>query len=448
MKGMVLNAACGTIVLCVVVAGSVTMLTNADAQTVLRFRDTPGAIAFQVRDYDRALVEFQKLRQANPNNTLILRYLGITLSELGRFKEAIDIFKEAIAIAPNKPSLHYHLGVTYYTARQPEAAIIAFRRVMQLAQDSQYAVLSGRYLDAIAQQQAEQQRPGAPQRFGIYAQAAYQRDDNILAVPGGSISTDIGDDRLTGFIKLDYYLQRSPVWLAMASVNGYNSRYRNDAFDSYEFPQYGGDLRLQRTGVLGNYPFIGSANYNYRKVDLADGESYSRSHALALGLRMNLTENTATYAYYNYTNDDFADEGFDPEISSRDADNHLLGLSQTWFFAGRSGQVSLGLDYEKNNAYGANFDMDGLTGKISAIIPLPWTMRLDLNLGYGQEDYSNFVGPVRRETDITSSSAALSRWFGRYFQASLNYSFRKENSSYEQLTYDRSVWGASISYVY
>ncbi|HEC11991.1 MAG TPA: tetratricopeptide repeat protein [Acidiferrobacteraceae bacterium] len=422
-------------------------LTDAAAQSPMRFRDTPGAKAFVAKDYPRALEEFRRLRQANPNNTLILRYLAITLSQLGRYQEAIGIFKEALAIAPNKAWIHYHLGVTYYNARLGKQAAASFRRVMALAQGTQYAQLASRYLDAIAQQQSQQQRIGTPQRFGAFVQGGYQYDNNIPAAANG-VAGPRGGNRFTGYVNLDYYLHRSPVWLVTASINGYQNWYDGNNFNALETPQYSGGLRAQRTGTLGRYPYIGSVNYNYRRVYLSDGSPYSRSHALTLGLRMNLSKTTATYGYYRYTNDDFAAEGFDPVFSSRDANNHALGLRHTWYFAQRQGQVSVGLDYQKNDARGLNFEMDSLSGKINAIFPLPWALRAEFDVGYGTDDYSQFVGPVRRKTDRKTVSAGLSRWFGQRVQMRLDYSYRDEASSYDQLSYDRTVWGASLNYVY
>jgi len=77
-----------------------------------------------------------------------------------------------------------------------------------------------------------------------------------------------------------------------------------------------------------------------------------------------------------------------------------------------------------------------------------WALRADIDVGYGEDDYSKFAGPVRRETERATVSAGLSRWFGRHFQLRLNYSYRDEESSYDELTYDRTVWGANLNYVY
>jgi hypothetical protein len=422
-------------------------LATAEAQTPMRFRDTPGAQAFLAKRYQDALREFRKLREANPNHVVILRYLAITLDRLNRYDEAVAVFKEALAVAPNNVALHFFLGVTLYNARRGAEAVVRFQRAISLAPQSMYAELATRYLDAIAQQQMQQQQPGAPQRFGVYAQAGVKYDDNVLSAPDG-FAGKRSDSRQTGYLLLEYYLHRSPTWLAAVEINGYGIWYNDRAFNSLEVSQYSGGVRLQRVGTLRKYPYVGSIKYGYNEVRLSEGDVYSRSNALTLGLRLNLSANTATYGYYQYTDDDFTEEGFDPVFSSRDANNHAMGLRHTWFFAKRKGQVNMGLDYQKNNAAGVNFVMEGISANIGAITPLPWKLRADLKFAYGEDDYRKFAGPVRRETHRRRYGAGLSRWFGRRVLVRLDYSYVDEDSSYEQLTYDREAWGASVSYVY
>jgi len=415
-------------------------------QGKIRFSDTAAAQAFAANQFEQALEEFRKLRAANPRNTLILRYLAITLDRLGRRDEAIDIFKEAISIQPNSAALHYHLGVTYYNSRRGDEAVASFRLALQLAPQSQYADFAARYLDAISQQRAQEQKVGSPQRFGVYLQAAYQHDNNVF-------SASLPEDRLdgnrgSGYLSVEYYFHRSPEWIVTAEANGYGVWYSESIFDALETSQYGGSLLAQRVGTLGRYPFVGTIKYDYSESHLSDGDKYSSSHGATLGLRVNLTRNTATYGYYRYAKDDFTFEGFDPAFSSRDANNHEVGLRQTWFFADRQGQVNLHAEYQKNNAKGVNFESDGVSGGLGVMIPLPWQLRAELNLTYGETTYDKFAGPVRRETDTARFSAALSRWVGRNFLFRIDYSYLDEDSTYEQLRYKREVFGASVSYVY
>lgn len=424
-----------------------TFANDAHAQGAVRFQDTPAAQAFARKDYATALDALQDLLAANPGHVLVMRYLAITLDLLGRVDESMAMYDEAIAIAPGNAELHYHRGVTAYNANRGGEAVRSFRRAGELAPQSRYAELSLRYLDAIAEQYAQRQSVGKPKRFGVYALVGYQHDDNITASPDGARGVHDGE-RYTGYISFDYHVHQSSEWLVTTSVNGYGSWYDDALFDDFEIPQYMGSLRFQKSGSTERLPYLGTMTYDYRRVERADGELYSRSHSLTLGLRVSFKENTASYGYYQYTDDDFADEGFDPAFSSRDADNHLVGLRQTWFFADGRGDVSAELKYERNRADGLNFDMEGVSGTLSASLPLPAAWSLNVSATYAEEDYDRFAGPVIRETTRRQASIGLSRWFAKRFNVRLDYSYLDEKSSYDVLDFDRYVWGLSVSYAY
>jgi hypothetical protein len=336
--------------------------------------------------------------------------------------------------------------VTQYNARQADAAVASFRRVQQLAAGSEYANYAARYLDAIARQRVQQQVAGAPKRFSVFAQGGIQYDDNVYAAPGDS---DLqGATRASGYLSLEYHLHRTPDWLATLGLSGYGVWYSEDGFDALATTTSGASTLLQRTGTLGKYPFVGSIRYEYSEARRGEGGRYSRSNGLTTGLRLNLSKNTATHAWYRYRVDDFTDEGFDPVYSSRDADNHAVGLRQVWYFAGRRGQLNGGIEYQHNDADGLNFVMDGTTYSVGLVVPLPRDWRCDLGVSYGEEDYTKFVGPVRRESETWTYSAALSRWFGSHVLLRLDYNLVDSDSTYDQLGYRRETVGTSISYVH
>ena len=58
--------------------------------------------------------------------------LGIALRRKNRFKEAIQEYRKALAVAPNDEVLYYNIGKALLEDQQREAAIIAFRKALQL----------------------------------------------------------------------------------------------------------------------------------------------------------------------------------------------------------------------------------------------------------------------------------------------------------------------------
>lgn len=424
--------------------------TPAHGEDAIALRDTAAAREFLNARYDVALEEFRKLARTNPNNVLVLRYLAITLGRLQRYDEAVRVFQEALAIAPNNVALHFHLGATYYNARQGAKARQSFTQVRKLAPDSRYAQLAWEYLDALAQQDNQSQRQGAPERFGVYAQVGYQHDDNIVAAPRDPVLYDgrRAGNSLVEYLSLKNHLLRNADWLGTVELSGYGAQYTRSDFHASEFAQYSASGLLQRPTTLWGFPFIGSLKYEYFRTQLADGGNYSRSRAFTLGSRVGLTDNTTTQLFYRYTNDDFANEGFDPHISSRDADNHAFGVTQTWYFAERQGHVNVGYEYQDNRADGLNFMMVGHKWLVGAGFPLVAGLRAEMAIARSADDYTRFQGPVRRETARREFSAGLSRWFGQHFLARMDYSYVDEGSNYDQLSYQRRTWGLKAGYVY
>ncbi|MBI5636772.1 MAG: tetratricopeptide repeat protein [Nitrospinae bacterium] len=58
--------------------------------------------------------------------------LGIALRRKKRFKEAIQEYRKALAVAPNDEVLYYNIGRALLEDEQREAAIIAFRKALQI----------------------------------------------------------------------------------------------------------------------------------------------------------------------------------------------------------------------------------------------------------------------------------------------------------------------------
>ena len=129
------------------------------------------------------------------------------------------------------------------------------------------------------------------------------------------------------YLSAELRLLRRPGWLGLVEGSTYHAQYPDSAFDSFDLSTYGLGALLQRDTTLATLPLLLSARYNYSWVFL-DGDEYSGSHALTGSVQLDEARWTATNVYYRYTHDDFEDEGFDPAISSRDADNHAVGIAR------------------------------------------------------------------------------------------------------------------------
>lgn len=418
------------------------------AEEVLRFTDTEAARAFREGRYAEAVAEFERLLETNPENLLVLRYLAMSYDRVGRRAEALRIYARALAADPESVALLYHSGETLYNARYAEDARRHFLRVIELAPQSEYAHRARAYLALHAMSAAETLPPGPPPRFGLQAEIGWRRDEYRFPAPAPGADRDSTTDRLTETVAVEYFPVRRPDWVVALDATGYGAqvlRHRDAASDLW---QWTAGARVQRAGEWAGVGWSGLARVFHQGVRFDGGPDYSRTSGAAAQFGVAWSARSLTRATYRFTVDDFEDDGFDPVFSSRDARNHSVGAEQTFLFLGNRVRLSLGVEYQENNAEGRNFDFDGPSVRVAVGAPLALGARLEAGYEYREENYRNFAGPVRRETVRREWNVAIRRWVGARWLAGIHYNDADEESTIRTLSYERRAWGASLAYVY
>lgn len=429
-------------------AGLLAGLSASHAAAPMRFVETAGARAFEQGRFRDAVAEFEKLRVTNPDNVLVLRYLAMSYDRVGRIADALTLYAQALQRAPQHVALLYHSGETLYRAHYAEDARRHFRLVLEYGPDTEYAAKARAYLDTLANQVAARQSPGAPRRFGVYLELGAQRDEYAYTAADGVTREETETERMTEYLSLEWYLLRRGDWVANVDVSGYGAQYLGDEEGRKDLWQYAAGALLQRSGRLGAIPVTASLRACQQWVRFDGGPDYSESSIGTAALQLGLTGRTSTRLYYRYTDDRFEEDGFDAAYSSRDADHHVGGLQHTVYLMDRRAWVMLGVEYQDNEAEGANFVYEGPQYEASCSVPLPLGVRAEFGYTYGEEDYTSFAGPVARETTRREWSGALSRWFGRAVLARLTYREVDEDSTLSSLSYDRRGYGVTVAYVY
>ena len=88
---------------------------------------------------------------ANPQSAEAVIWVGRRLAYLGRFRESIDVYSQAIARHPDEPRLYRHRGHRYITIRKFDEAIVDLARASRLVRG----------------QPDEIERDGAPNPAGV-----------------------------------------------------------------------------------------------------------------------------------------------------------------------------------------------------------------------------------------------------------------------------------------
>jgi adenylate cyclase len=88
-----------------------------------------GEWLMHIQDYGQAEFHLKKGLELNPNNFHVRASLGIFLTAIGEPERALEEFDVAKTLNPIDPSwVPLYRGIAYFTARQYEAAIAAFRQ--------------------------------------------------------------------------------------------------------------------------------------------------------------------------------------------------------------------------------------------------------------------------------------------------------------------------------
>lgn len=432
------------IALCI--AGISTAWTVADEP--VRFTDTEAAKAFQAGAYDKAVIELLRLRETNPENLLVLRYLAMSYDRLGQFKDSLRVYIEALSLAPGNVALLYHSGETLYRLRYADDARRHFLLVLERAPGTDYAAQARSYLDALAHQRVARRPQGEPRRISLYAEVGYAHDDYRIPGAPGEPDQHSRNDRLTEYVSAEAHLVRRPKLLVSVDFSGYGAQYVHNRDTANDLWQGSAGATLQYSGHLGRTPAVGTLKAFHQEVRFDGGPDYSESDGATLGLQMGLLSNAVTRLYYRYTSDRFEDDGFNAAFSSRDAEVHAGGLQQTVYLLDGNAWIIASAAYQENQAEGLNYDFDGPTCGALVSVPLFSGLRLDLAYEYAKDVYRHFTGPERRETDRQEWSASLYRWFGRNLLVRVRYAETDENSTIPGLSYERTGAGMSVAYVY
>ncbi len=96
-----------------------------------------GQAYFHKNQYENAEKYLLQSLKILPRFTIALHWLGRTYVELGNPFKAIENLEKAISQAPLVPEIHFDLGEAYAMASQNEKAVHAYKKVIELAPDSQ-----------------------------------------------------------------------------------------------------------------------------------------------------------------------------------------------------------------------------------------------------------------------------------------------------------------------
>ena len=88
-----------------------------------------GLKLFQDGDYDKALLEFQKIIDADPQNAESIYFLGLTYFKLENHDKAIPLFEKALELDAEFKESYLSLGISYYKIKSYGLALNALDKL-------------------------------------------------------------------------------------------------------------------------------------------------------------------------------------------------------------------------------------------------------------------------------------------------------------------------------
>ena len=101
-------------------------------------------------DVNAAVSLAQIAKQKLPDSPVTADALGWAYYKLGSFASALSQLKESSGKVPNNPVYHYHLGMAYMAAHQPDLARLSLQAALRTDPHFPYAVNARVTLDQIS----------------------------------------------------------------------------------------------------------------------------------------------------------------------------------------------------------------------------------------------------------------------------------------------------------
>jgi hypothetical protein len=204
--------------------------------------------------------------------------------------------------------------------------------------------------------------------------------------------------------------------------------------------------------VYGSYKFMMGAmpsrfdlSLNTR-FDWLGGDYFQTSITPQASLMFIPMPRLAVTVYTGVSFDDFDDDTDNPDVLSRDAVQYRIGVSTRYVFP--SGQQSIGglAEYSHNDADGDDYVFDSWRVSANFKTRIFGPVSGEVQVGYTNEDYTEFTTDPQREQDNFFATVALYVALSEQLTLDAYYTFTHMEGSTDEFTLDRSLAGIGLTY--
>ncbi|HSR67401.1 MAG TPA: tetratricopeptide repeat protein [Acidobacteriota bacterium] len=395
-----------------------------------------------------ALETFALARSGDRDSALLHLQGGICHYRLKRFDDAVAYLERAAQLDSEiRLRARYHIGLAYLGLEREEEALQTFRTVVSEAPESETAVRA-RGLIASLEGLGSGAAPKAGKLWQLRFSAGTQYDSNVLLQPEESPvfrrPTDEADVRLVVTAGGGLELWNGEAGYLRAQYDFLYTRHS----DLEDFNLQSHRPRLQaawragrgfRLGVEGGAPF-------YR----LGGQDYLRQIYLKPFAAFFLGSSGYVEAFYQYTDQDFRIDFFDPQ---RDGRSQEAGGRYFWLLDGFQRHLYFGYKYIEDNperVSGNDFQYSGHQFELGCRFPLAGRSSLDIGYAFRHQDYPfpinlDPLGRIRQD-DSHQIQFTFRRPLNDYLRLQADYLGQFNNSTIEAFEYRRNIASIAIHF--
>lgn len=218
-------------------------------------------------------------------------------------------------------------------------------------------------------------------------------DDTTFSGDGGHSSSSVYGLMLAG----DYRLYRAGRWQVTGTGSLLQTINGDSDLNDFNLTSFSPGVAARYSFRAGSKPAKLSTSLGLR-WDALGGDRYAQGQSLNLDLSLKPSRASEVGWFASGSSNDFAEDGSQPELSSRDGIVYRSGLRGSLNFNNNRQALSGSLAWQENQAEGDNFDYRGPAAalQLRSYLVGPWSGAL--SLGCSRAEYFHYATTPQRES--------------------------------------------------
>ncbi len=429
---------------------------------------------------DPLLGPLQQRVADRPDDAVGWRLLAAVYERQGQLPEAREAYSNAVQYDPENAAAQCGLGRVLVALGEAEAAARHLHEAVFLAPGSTYAEQSQELIDRLPEHlgQAGDAASGTaedsaliqpvnfvtdwlkgaalaesavaavqPTKLFFSMDVGLQFNSNVELAPISRQLSPLEDGSFQTFLAPDveYAVIDNSDWRLATNFYGFFN-FNEGHLNTYNLEHYEPGVSLERFMLWDDLPLVPRIGYNY-SYDAFQGERFGVRHAFVGSLTALLADGHSCLTYLQVDQTNFADDGFDPSITSLDGWSYTFGGGYVadvgW---SHLDLIRSGVDLQLADLDGSSYRYQGVMLYVSAEMPLWWRCLAVIDLGWGYRDFPDFEFSPSRNENVWHAGIDLERPITDRWSLTVSFKYDRFASKNELFDADRYVAGAYLTY--